>query len=607
MRAVVSRYASQSKPATIKKRVAQTMQFSAPLEGLSLSSKMSTSDRAVAPILDNFVVLENKIECRAGYNLVHDMGDGLSIETLVPWYGPTPKIGAASGGLIRDAFTGTTIGSGYGNDDWAWTSFSNLGEDDFTVMVNGVDGVLSWDGGSLPDGVPLTVTDISKANPAVATVADASGLAEGAHVVIAGITGDFAFVNGTHIIGNITATTFDLLGVDTSAVAGVFAGTVTVMQFGSIIHEEVTAPAAEPWIDPLKFDKVLSHINRLWFADSKNLAVYYLPLQQKTGEVKLLPLNVLFRRGGHIRALATWSIDGGDGINDRLVIFSSNGECVIYAGIDPDSDFSLVGIFRFDSPLSRICVQNYGGDLYILSGTGVMPLSTLMKAETEELGESDTDVYSAFNDVATLYRTSPGWQLGLDHTTGRFIANMPLGAANRYQQMIRFMPKPVWARWRDIPSRFWLWINHRLYFSDDKGRVYEMNPTFRSDEGQAITVDVQWAWHAYKSAGVKHFKMLKPFVMTDGNPKLWMEMRVDYDTTRLRVTPDITTTDESSAWDVSYWDDTYWAAVPKTRSRWEGAAGLGDVGAPRLRARVLNCYFAINGIHVLFEAGSVFG
>ena len=49
------------------------------------------------------------------------------------------------------------------------------------------------------------------------------------------------------------------------------------------------------------------------------------------------------------------------------------------------------------------------------------------------------------------------------------------------------------------------------------------------------------------------------------------------------------------------------AAVPKTRSRWEGAAGLGDVGAPRLRARVLNCYFAINGIHVLFEAGSVFG
>lgn len=522
MRTVVSRYASQSKPATIKKRIAQTMQFSAPLEGMSLSSKMSTSDRAVAPILDNFNVLENKIECRAGYTLIHDMGDSAPIATLIPYYGTPVKIGAASAGAIRNIFSGATIEDGFNSDDWAWTSYSDLGDQDYTILVNGEDGVWSWDG-------------------------------------------------------------------------------------TAIIEETVTAPTAEPWIDPNKFDKVLSHINRLWFADSQNLAVYYLPLQQKTGEVKLLPLNVLFRRGGHIRAIATWSIDGGDGINDRLVIFSSNGECVIYSGIDPDTDFQLVGIFRFDSPMSRICVQNYGGDLYILSGTGVMPLSTLLKSEEDELGQSDRDVYSEFNTVGMLYRNNPGWQLGIDHSTGRFIGNMPLGAPNKYQQMIRFMPKPVWARWRDIPARYWLWIDHRLYFSDDKGHVYEMNPIFRSDAGQAIVVDVQWAWHAYKSAGIKHFKMLKPFVSTDGNPKYQLEMRVDYDATVLRIEPDITTFGEGSDWDISDWDVTYWAAAPKARNRWEGTAALGDVGAPRMTARILNCYFAINGIHVLFEAGSVFG
>ena len=52
-------------------------------------------------------------------------------------------------------------------------------------------------------------------------------------------------------------------------------------------------------------------------------------------------------------------------MDDQLVIFSTNGECVIYSGIDPDSDFSLVGIFRFDSPMSKHCVVNYGGDLYV--------------------------------------------------------------------------------------------------------------------------------------------------------------------------------------------------------------------------------------------------
>ena len=92
-------------------------------------------------------------------------------------------------------------------------------------------------------------------------------------------------------------------------------------------------------------------MNRLWFADSANLAVYYLPLQQKTGEVKVLPLNAMFKRGGSIRAMYTWTIDGGMGLDDQLVIFSTNGECVIYGGIDPDADgdFQLVGIFRFDA------------------------------------------------------------------------------------------------------------------------------------------------------------------------------------------------------------------------------------------------------------------
>ena len=50
----------------------------------------------------------------------------------------------------------------------------------------------------------------------------------------------------------------------------------------TFVAETVTAPAGETWIIPAKFDKVLSHMNRLWFADSQNLAVYYLPVQTKS-------------------------------------------------------------------------------------------------------------------------------------------------------------------------------------------------------------------------------------------------------------------------------------------------------------------------------------
>ena len=63
-------------------------------------------------------------------------------------------------------------------------------------------------------------------------------------------------------------------------------------------------------------------MNRLWFADDSTWRVYYLPLQQKTGELKYLPLNAMFRRGGTIRAMYTWTIDGGAGMDDQLVIFT---------------------------------------------------------------------------------------------------------------------------------------------------------------------------------------------------------------------------------------------------------------------------------------------
>ena len=54
----------------------------------------------------------------------------------------------------------------------------------------------------------------------------------------------------------------------------------------------------------------------------------------------------MFRRGGYIKAMASWTLDGGAGMEDQLVLFSSNGEAVIYGGTDPDSGFSLTGIFQ---------------------------------------------------------------------------------------------------------------------------------------------------------------------------------------------------------------------------------------------------------------------
>ena len=207
-------------------------------------------------------------------------------------------------------------------------------------------------------------------------------------------------------------------------------------------------------------------------------------------------------------------------------------KCVIYQGIDPDSDFSLVGIFRFDSPMSKHCVVNYGGDLYVLISTGLVPMSTLLRAESEQLGQEDRNIFSMFFTSAFLHRDRPGWGVILNHSSGRMICNMPQGFNNSYRQVVRLMPNAIWSTWSGHPSRCWAWIDNRVFYRLRHRRSLR-DPTRTSSTTTAgpIRVDVQPAWSSYGSSSIKQFKMLLAYIITDGVPKHKLDFRVDYDST----------------------------------------------------------------------------
>jgi len=71
----------------------------------------------------------------------------------------------------------------------------------------------------------FTVTSLSAAAAAVATIT-AHGLQTGNSVVVAGGTGDWTGVNGTHYITRTAASTFTI-PINSSGYAGSFAGTIT--------------------------------------------------------------------------------------------------------------------------------------------------------------------------------------------------------------------------------------------------------------------------------------------------------------------------------------------------------------------------------------------
>ena len=497
---------------------AKVAHFVAPVKGLSYFAELNETDPLLASILVNWTVEEDCIRVRPGYIKMGEIAGNPPISTIIPYHGDLERLAFASGSKLYNS-SGAEIASGFGGDDWAWTAHTDLGDTDYTVMVNGFAGVVSWDG--------------------------------------------------------ITFTT-----------------------------ETVTAPTGETWINPLKFDKVISHMNRLWFADSENLAVYYLPLQQKSGEVAMIPFNALFKRGGKIRAIFTWTMDGGRGMDDQIAIFTSNGEVAIYSGVDPATDFRLVGVFRFDAPMSKNSILNYGGELYILTSTGLVPMAMLLQTESDSLGKVDKNVMKEFTRVSKSRRGDFGWSVILNHQTNHVICNMPTGAGN-YQQMVRFMPGAIWSKWTEVPARCWCWLGNTMYFASDDGKMYRGGSEYLSDDGAAINADVRFAWSGFGSVTQKQFKMLRLYAVTDGVPRPYMDMEVDYAAKPPINQPELTQgAGDRTLWDVSPWGSP-WSLDPVPRQSWQGVTGLGRVGAPRIRVSVLGCTYTITGIDVLFEPGSL--
>ena len=626
------------KPVKFKANVSQIVHLDAPIKGLSLLGKTSEGDPQTATILTNWVIKEDRIAVRPGSALIDDRYPALgatryAIEQLMPYLAAPDHVLIASNGTVSKVGgpLASPIGAGFGGNDWHWTMFANLAQAKFLIMVNGFDGVWSYDGGGLPAPGPVAGTlGVSSAagQPAPVTVAagDIAKFANGHSVTVSGATGAFAAANGLHYIEQVSGVTFKLTGVDTTGATGT--QPVTLQAYGSMMKEAVLPGTNMGYCNPNNFNTVLAHINHLYFADTTNLVLYYLPLSQKDGTLKQVTLNAVFRRGGEIRALASWTLDGGNGMDDKLVVFTTHGQCAIFGGLDPEADdWGLIGVFQFDAPMSKHSVVNYGGDLWVMTSTGLAPLSVLIRSETEKLNKAEKGMVTPFRDMARKYAARPGWSLTLDSTSGRMICNLPMGAPREFKQLVRFMPDPVWATWRELNARCWTWLDSKLYFGTDDGIVYECSEDYLADNirpdpansalqlSDHITAVIRGAWSKYKSPGIKKFNLLRVYAQSTGLPvRPFVDMAVNFVDKLPENQPDIVLPAPPTQWSkpgsvagqpgFTPWG-VPWGSGKRPIIVWGGVGREGNVGAPYVVVAVNGATYEVSGFDIVYEPGIV--
>lgn len=339
----------------------------------------------------------------------------------------------------------------------------------------------------------------------------------------------------------------------------------------------ITGTSGPITLDPKDLSHVMAHKRRLFFIEGGTLRVWFLPVLAIAGASQLLDLGPIFDKGGHLVAEGTWSLDGGQGMDDMAVFITSEGQMAVYQGLDPsDSDnWSLVGVYSVGRPIGENCLIKWGSDLAVITQDGVIPLSQALnkdRAQQKEIAIT-AKIATGFADAWNSYGGLYGWSGTVYSGRGSLaIFNVPTTELSQAVQFVQSIQTGAWCRFTGLNAICWEVANDAIYFGGANG-VYQWDVT-TSDNGETIVADVKPAFSNFGSASQKQFTMIRPLIKAPAiiNPAL--EILTDYresvpSASITSVTPTELTDSDGIRYD------------------WASASAVGYVATPRMRISVI--------------------
>jgi hypothetical protein len=362
-------------------------------------------------------------------------------------------------------------------------------------------------------------------------------------------------------------------------------------------------------VTPSTLINVCAHVQRLFFVRTGTLKYYYLAALSIAGAASEVDLAPLCKHGGELIAMASWSRDGGSGLDDYAVFATSKGEILVYQGTDPSSvnTWGLVGVFKAPEPIGRRCFIKLGADLCYLSSQGVLPLPQFLgksSAGVSDIAVTDTisgAFKQAYADGATLF----GWQVIEYPKENLLICNVPIAERSRQQQYVMNLKTGAWARWKDINAGCWAIKGDQLFCGGNDGivRVYGGTSNVYDDDGEPITALGVQAFSDFGTPMQKHFTMARPWMTVPQSYVAQVKMLVDFDESLPTFDP-ISFEEIGPEWDVAEWDVAEWGSGSDATAFWQSVTGTSAVGAVAVAVQS-TAQIVWNRTDIVYEPGGV--
>lgn len=344
---------------------------------------------------------------------------------------------------------------------------------------------------------------------------------------------------------------------------------------------------------------------RLWFIQVDSLSAWYLPADAVGGAAAEYSFESIFRKGGSLRALGTWTLDAGEGMDDHFVVVTSKGEVAVYKGTDPSdaTKWALVGIWQLGTPLGQRCLEKVAGDIVYLCVDGALPLSKALISDRVKPQAALTDnIREAMTDAARLYGATFGWQLLQAPRHQMLILNVPV-AIGQQQQYAMNLSTGAWGRFKKMAFNCWAILNDKVY-AGGNGVVAEVFEDF-NDNGSNIVGQLKQSFNYFGKRGQKkHWKMLRPIFASDGTPAVALGLNVDYEDLEPIASLSFSTT-TYAVWDTSLWDAGIWGGGLSVLRNWQKAPAIGHCAALRLKVEAADIEVRYQACDHVFELGGV--
>lgn len=328
-----------------------------------------------------------------------------------------------------------------------------------------------------------------------------------------------------------------------------------------------------------------NHQNRIWLGEKDSLDAWYLDPTNISGTASLFPLGGVARLGGYLVGMGTWTRDGGDGLDDVAVFFTSEGEALVYSGTDPDTatTWALIGVFRIGKPMGRRSMTKAGADLVLANQDGVVPATTILMADRSQAQKASlsAQINSAVNSAVRTYGSLFGWEVFIYPQGKMLILNVPQGGTTYHQYVFNTLTgKP--CRFTGINAVTFCLMGDNAYFGGTDGKVYKFDDGV-SDNGANIVADAIPAFNYFGTMGNKKaFKLVDLLLRSDGVPTISIDLNTDFNIMATTPNPSALTT-TAGLWDAGLWDVDIWGQSETIFRGWRGVCGHGRSASLRLR------------------------